>query len=173
MAFSTAAAITAAVAATGAAVMDTVTNVQNQRAQEKVNNANAAIAASEAAAARMEYANQANSVRSAARRQTASAEAGMVAAGNIGGSSDAIVIDSLLNLSKDLSNLKYNSDSRAVSALNSAENYKYNAKVARMNKTSALIGGSLNTVATAGKSVGQMYGWGMIGDKKTGSGGTK
>ena len=166
-------AIITAVAATGAAVMDTVTNVQNQRAQEDINKANAVIAENEAAAARMESASQANSLRSAARRQIASSEAGMIASGNIGGSSDAIAIDSLLNLSKDLSNLKYNSDSRAVSALNAAENYRYNAEIARMNKTSALIGGSLNTVAAAGKSVGQMYGWGMIGGKSTGSGGSK
>lgn len=159
-------AIVTAVAATGAAVMDTVSNVQAQRAAEKQADVNAKISESEAAAARMEYAQNASIYRSNARRQTASAEAGMTAAGNIGGSAEAVALDSVYNLSKDLSALKYNYDSKAVSALNQAENYKYNAKVARMNRTSALIGGSLNTVATAGKSVAQMYDWGMFGGGK-------
>ena len=159
-------AIVSAVAATGAAIMDTVSNVQSQRDAEKQANVNAKISESEAAAARMEYAQNASIYRSNARRQTASAEAGMAAAGNVGASAEAVALDSVYNLSKDLSALKYNYDSKAVSALNQAENYKYNAKVARMNRTSALIGGSLNTVATAGKSASQMYDWGMFGGGK-------
>ena len=163
MAATTAIAITSAVAATGVAIMNTVSNVQAQRAAEKQANANAKISESEAAAARMEYAQNASIYRSNARRQTASAEAGMTAAGNIGGSAEAVALDSVYNLSKDLSALKYNYDSKAVNALNQAENYKYNAKVARMNKTSALIGGSLNTVAAAGSAVTSAYGAGMFG----------
>lgn len=158
-------AIITAAASTGAAIMDTVSNVQQQRAAEKLANANAKIAEGEAAAARMEYAQNASVYRSNARRQTASAEAGMTAAGNIGSSAEATALDSVYNLSKDLSALKYNYDSKAVSALNQAENYRYNAEVARMNKTSAIIGGSLNTVAAAGSSITSAYGAGMFGSK--------
>lgn len=158
-------AIVTAVAAAGAAVVDTVSNVQQQRAAENQANANARIANNDAAAARMEYAQNASIYRSNARRQTASAEAGMTASGNIGGSAEATALDSLYNLSKDLSALKYNYDSKAVSALNQAENYKYNAKVARMNKTSAIIGGSLNTVSAVGSSITSAYGAGMFGSK--------
>ena len=171
MAATTALAITSAVASAGAAIMDTVSNVQQQRASEKLANANAQIAESDAAAARMEYAQNASVYRSNARRQTASAEAAMTAAGNIGGSAEATALDSVYNLSKDLSALKYNYDSKAVSALNQAENYRYNAKVARMNKTSAIIGGSLNTVASVGQSLTSSYSAGLLGGAK--SGGTK
>jgi hypothetical protein len=156
-------AIITAVASTGAAIMDTVSNVQQQRAAEKLANTNAKIAEGEAAAARMEYAQNASIYRSNARRQTASAEAGMTAAGNIGSSAEATALDSVYNLSKDLSALRYNHDSRAVSALNQAENYRYNAEVARMNKTSAIIGGSLNTVAAAGQSLTSAYSAGLLG----------
>jgi hypothetical protein len=156
-------AIITAVASTGAAIMDTVSNVQQQRAAEKLANTNAKIAEGEAAAARMEYAQNASVYRSHARRQTASAEAGMTAAGNIGSSAEATALDSVYNLSKDLSALRYNHDSRAVSALNQAENYRYNAEVARMNKTSAIIGGSLNTVAAAGQSLTSAYSAGLLG----------
>lgn len=163
MAATTALAITTAVASAGAAIMDTVSNVQQQRASEKIANANVKIAEDEAAAARMEYAQNASIYRSNARRQTASAEAAMAAAGNVGGSAEATALDSVYNLSKDLSALKYNYDSKAVSALNRAENYRYNAKVARMNKTSAIIGGSLNTVAAVGQSLTSSYSAGLLG----------
>lgn len=158
-------AIVTAVAAAGAAIVDTVSNVQAQDAAEKQAKVNAKIAESDAAAARMEYAQNASIYRSNARRQTASAEAGMAASGNIGGSAEATALDSVYNLSKDLSALKYNYDSKAVSALNQAENYKYNAKIARMNKTSAIIGGSLNTVSAVGSSIASAYGAGMFGSK--------
>lgn len=171
MAATTALAITSAVAATGAAIMDTVSNVQAQRAAEKQANANAKLSENEAAAARMEYAQNASVYRSQARRQTASAEAGMTASGNIGGSAEAVALDSVYNLSKDLSALKYNYDSKAVSAMNAAENYRVNAKVARMNKTSALIGGSLNTFAAGANSLTSSYNAGLIGKKPTVSGG--
>ena len=176
MAATTALAITTAVASAGAAIMDTVSNVQQQRASEKLANANAKIAEGDAAAARMEYAQNASIYRSNARRQTATAEASMAAAGNVGGSAEAAALDSVYNLSKDLSALKYNYDSKAVSALNQAENYKYNAKVARMNKTSAIIGGSLNTAASIGQSLTSSYSAGLFGGTKSGgtkSGGTK
>ena len=158
-------AIITAVASAGAAIMDTVSNVRAQDAAEKQANANAKVAEGEAAAARMEYAQNASIYRSNARRQTASAEAGMTAAGSIGGSAEATALDSVYNLSKDLSALKYNYDSKAVSALNQAANYRYNAEVARMNRTSAIIGGSLNTVAAVGSSITSAYGAGMFGSK--------
>jgi hypothetical protein len=152
-------------ASAGSSIMETVTNASNQSAQMKINEANAKIAENEAAAARAEYANQASIVRSNARRQIASAESSMAAAGNIGSSADAAVLDSMFNLSKDLAALKYNYDSKAVSAENAARNYKYNAAVARRNRTSAIIGGSLKTVAATGAALGQTYDWGFWGKK--------
>lgn len=152
-------------ASAGSSIMETITNARNQEAQEKINKANARISENEAAAARAEYANQASIVRSNARRQVASAESSMAAAGNIGSSSDAAVLDSMFNLSKDLAALKYNYDSKAVSAENAARNYRYNASIARKNKTSAIIGGSLKTVASTGAALGQTYDWGLWGKK--------
>lgn len=165
------AATTAIVASIGAAAMSAYTNVQNQNAAEKQAKANAKLANNEATAARMEYAQNASVYRSQARRQTATAEASMAAAGNIGGSADAAALDSVYNLSKDLSALKYNYDSKAVSALNQAENYRVNAKVARMNSTSALIGGAFNTVAAGANSYTNAYNAGLVGKKPSVSGG--
>lgn len=165
MAATTAFAITSLVASVGAAAMTTVSNVQAQNAAEKQAKANEKLANNEATAARMEYAQNASVYRSQARQQTAAAEASMVAAGNVGGSSEALAVNSFLNLGKDLSALKYNYDSKAVSALNAAENYRVNAKVARMNRTSALIGGSLNTVAAGANSLTNSYTAGLIGKK--------
>lgn len=155
-------------ASAGSAIMETITNARNQSAQEKISKLNARMSENEAAAARAEYAQNASIYRSNARRQIASAEASMAAAGNIGSSADAAVMDSVFNLSKDLSALKYNYDSKAVSAENAAANYRYNAAVARRNRTSAIIGGSLNTVASTGAALGQTYEWGLWGKKKNG-----
>ena len=166
------AATTAIVASIGAAAMTTISNIQNQNAAEKQAKANEKLANNEATAARIEQAQNANAYRSQARQQTASAEASMGAAGNVGGSSEALSRASLLNLGKDLSALKYNYDSKAVSALNQAENYKVNAKVARMNSTSALIGGSLNTVAAGANSYINAYNAGLVGKKPKVDGGT-
>lgn len=152
-------------ATAGSAIMETITNARNQAAQVKINEANAKIAENEAAAARAEYAQNASIYRSNARRQIASAEASMAAAGNIGSSADAAVMDSVFNLSKDLSALKYNYDSKAVSAENAAANYRYNTTIARRNTTSAIIGGSLKTVASTGAALGQTYDWGLWGKK--------
>lgn len=152
-------------ASAGSSIMDTVTNARNQSAQKKINEANARISENEAAAARAEYANQASMIRSNARRQVASAEASMAAAGNIGPSAEAAVIDSMFNLSKDLAALKYNYDSKAVSAENAARNYKYNAAVARINRTSAIIGGAFKTVASAGSAASQANEWGFWGNE--------
>jgi hypothetical protein len=173
MAATTVLAVSSLVASVGAAAMTTVTNVQNQDAAEKQAKANEKLANNEATAARIEQAQNANAYRSQARAQTATAEASMGAAGNVGGSSEALSRASLLNLGKDLSALKYNYDSKAVSALNAAENYRVNAKVARMNSTSALIGGSLNTVAAGANSLTNSYGAGLIGKKPKAGGGSK
>lgn len=152
-------------ASAGSSIMETVTNARNQSAQEKINKLNARMAENEAAAARAEYANQASMVRSNARRQIASAEASMAASGNIGSSADAAVMDSMFNLSKDLAALKYNYDSKAVSAENAATNYRYNAAVARKNRTSAIIGGSFKTIASAGSALSQANEWGFWGNE--------
>jgi hypothetical protein len=173
MAATTVLAVTSLVASAGAAAMTTVSNIQAQNSAEKQAKANEKLANNEATAARMEYAQNASVYRSQARQQTASAEAGMTAAGNMGGSADALAASSFLNLGKDLSALRYNYDSKAVSALNAAENYRVNAKVARMNKTSALIGGSLNTVAAGANSLTNSYSMGLIGKKPSVGGGGK
>lgn len=166
-------AITSLVASAGSAVMKTISDVQVQDAAEQQAEANEQLAKNEAAAARMEYAQNASIYRGQARRQTATAEAGMAAAGNIGSSADAVALDSFFNLSKDLSALKYNYDSKVVSALNAAENYRVNAEVARMNKTSAIIGGSFNTIAAGADSLTNSYSAGLIGKKPKPSGGSK
>ena len=77
----------------------------------------------------------------------------MSATGNIGPSADAIVIDSYFNLGKDLSSMKYQYDNTAINALNRAKNYRYNAEVARKNKTSSIIGGVIGVPASIAGNV--------------------
>lgn len=147
-------------------VMKTVTNAQNYDVQKQQHLYNAKVAESEAEAARAEYAMNASIYRSRARQQVAGAETAMGAMGNIGDSADAASLDAMFNLSKDLSALKYQYDNKAVKALNEAQMHKFNAKVARMNRGNAIIGGTFNTLSSVIGSGAQTYEWGLWGGKK-------
>ena len=136
----------------GASVLDTINKVSAEDQAADIAGYNAAQARADAQRIRGEYAMNAGLQRANARRQIASAENEMTAGGNIGPSADAAVMDAYFNLSSDLAAMKYQYDNRAVQYLNQAQNYDYQKKVAKRNKTSAIFGGILNTVATAGKA---------------------
>lgn len=149
-------------------VMGAISNYQQQEALEQQHRYNAKIAEYEAQKARVEYAQNASIYRSKARRATAGAENAMSGTGNIGSTADAVALESMFNLSKDLSALKYNYDNKAISALNEAAQHEFNAEVARHNRTSAVIGGVVDTVASAGGATAQTYAWGLWGKKNNG-----
>jgi hypothetical protein len=143
------AAVVSGVASVGAAVVDTVSNIQNEEAQIQVSDFNRRMARDDARRTRAEYAMNAGLLRGNARRQIATAQNAMGATGNIGSSADASIYDSYLNLSSDLASMKYQYYNTAIKYLNEMKNHKFNKEVARNNKTGALLGGMLNVTAAA------------------------
>lgn len=147
------AAIVSLILTVAAGTYQTINQYQNAKIQEKQAKANAEQAENEAQIERNAEAMNAAKTRREARARIAAAKAKYAAEGNIGESADATIEDAYVNLASDLSALHFNSENRAIQAENEALMYRYNAKTANMNKTSAVIGGSLNTAASASNSV--------------------
>lgn len=145
-------AVSAILSATAAAWSAT-TSYQNAKIQEKQARANQKIAEDEAQMERNAEAMNANTMRRQARARIALAQARYAAEGNVGESADATIQEAYVNLSSDLSALHFNSENKAIQAENEALMYRYNAKTAKMNQTSAVIGGVINTTSSIASSV--------------------
>lgn len=157
------AAIMSLVLSVAAGAYSTISNYQNAKIQQREAEVNAQQAEYEAQMERNAEAMNAERTRRDARTKIAAARAKYAAYGNVGESADATIDDAYVNLASDLSALHFNSENKAIQAENEALMYKFNAKVAKRNKTSAIIGGSLNTAASASNAVlgGYMSGaWG-------------
>lgn len=139
--------IVGAASAVGSSVMRTLNNYTAEKQAAEVAGYNAQVARNDAQRMNAEYAMNAGLMRMNARQQIGSAKNEMAASGNIGPSADAAVLDAYFNLSSDLAAMKYQYDNRAINYLNQAQNFDYNKKVAKRNKTSAIIGGVFDTVA--------------------------
>lgn len=153
----TALAITALVLSVAAGTYSTINNYQNAKAQQKAAEANAQLAEQEAQAQRNAEAMNASQMRREARQKIAAAKARYAAEGNIGESADATVEDAYVNLASDLSALRFNYENKAIQAENESLMYSYNAKVSGMNKTSSIIGGTLNTAASGASFATSAY----------------
>ena len=157
------AAIVSLILSATAATWGAVTSYQNAKIQEKQAKANQEIAEGEAQMERNAEAMNANTMRRQARARIAAAQAKYAAEGNIGESADATVEDAYVNLSSDLSALHFNSENKALEAENEALMYRYNAKTAKLNQTSAIIGGTINVGASVASSVYSGYDKGVWG----------
>ena len=157
------AAIVSLILSATAATWQAVTAYKNAEIQEKQAKANAQNAENEAQMERNAEAMNANTMRRQARARIAAAQAKYAAEGNIGESADATIEDAYVNLASDLSALHFNSENKAIAAENEAAMYRYNAKVGKMNKTSAIIGGSINVAASVANSVTAGYTSGAFG----------
>lgn len=82
-------------------------------------------------------------------KDIASGRGAMAAAGNVGPSAQAQVFGSSMNLDQDLSAIYYRYSNEAIQKKNAARVQKYNAGVYKKNRANALIGGLLDTGATA------------------------
>ena len=162
------AAIVSLVLSATAATWSAVTAYQNAKIQQKQAEANAAVAEGEAQMERNAEAMNANTMRRQARARIAAAQAKYAAEGNIGESADATIQEAYVNLSSDLSALHFNSENKAIQAENEALMYRYNAKTAKMNQTSAVIGGVINVSASVADSVYSGYDKGVFGGGKKG-----
>lgn len=157
------AAIISLVLSVAASTYQAVNQYQNAKIQQREAETNAQQAEYEAQMERNAEAMNAERTRRDARARIAAARAKYAAYGNVGESADATIDDAYVNLASDLSALHFNSENRAIQAENQAKMYKFNANVARKNKTSAVIGGSLNTAASAANSVMGGYESGAFG----------
>ena len=166
------AAIISAILSATAAAWSAVSSYQNAKIQEKQAKANQEIAEGEAQMERNAEAMNANTMRRQARARIAAAQAKYAAEGNVGESADATIEDAYVNLAGDLSALHFNSENRAIQHENEALMYNYNAKTARLNQTSAVIGGVINTSASIASSVDKAYDKGVL-KSSTPSGGSK
>lgn len=160
------AAIISLILSATAATWSAISSYQGAKAQEKQAKANAEIAENEAQMERNAEAMNANTMRRQARARIAAAQAKYAAEGNIGESADATIEDAYVNLSSDLSALHFNSESKVKARENEALMYHYNAKVGKMNQTSAIIGGSINVASSIASSVSAGYTNGAWGPNK-------
>lgn len=159
------AAIISLVLSVAASTYQAVNQYQNAKIQQREAEANVQQAEYEAQMERNAEAMNAERTRRDARARIAAARAKYAAYGNVGESADATIDDAYVNLASDLSALHFNSENRAIQAENQAKMYRFNANVAKKNKTSAVIGGSLNTASSAANSVLSGYTSGAFGSK--------
>ena len=134
------AAIMSLILSVAAGTYQTINNYQNAKIQQKEAEVNAQQAEYEAQMERNAEAMNAERTRRDARTKIAAARAKYAAYGNVGESADATIDDAYVNLASDLSALHFNSENKAIQAENEALMYKFNAKVAKRNKTSAIRG---------------------------------
>ena len=160
------AAIVSLILSATAATWGAVTSYQNAKIQEKQAKANQQIAEDEAQMERNAEAMNANTMRRQARARIAAAQAKYAAEGNVGESADATIEDAYVNLAGDLSALHFNSENKALEAENEALMYRYNAKTAKLNQTSAINGGTINVGASVASSVSGGYESGAWGPNK-------
>lgn len=160
------ASIISLVMAAAAAAWSNINKYQDAKIQEREAQANAQQAEYEAQMERSAEAMNANNIRRQARARIAAAKAKYAAYGNFGESADATIEDAYVNLASDLSALHFNSENRAIQAENQAAMYRFNKKVARMNKTSAIIGGVIGVGANASSSVSKGYQSGAFGSSQ-------
>lgn len=157
------AAIISTILSAVAATWSSVTAYQNAKIQQKQAEANAQIAENEAQMERVAEAQNANMMRRQARARIAAAKARYAAEGNIGESADATIEDAYVNLASDLSALHFNSENKAITSENASLMYRYNAKTAKLNQTSAVIGGAINVGSAVANGVTAGYTSGAFG----------
>ena len=165
MAASTAAlvsAIVAAVAGTATAVVEGVQAHQAGKVQEAQNNYNAAQEREAQKQAYQEESLNSSQHYRAVRHEIATGQNMMAGFGNVGTSQEAALRGAYFNMSEDLSAIRYRYGSEAAKHENAALNYKYNAAVAKKNRRIGVLGSAIKTVGTAAKGVSNMYAGGYL-----------
>lgn len=139
MAWTTALALTAgALKATGD-VVSGISDAQAIDAQTDEFKLNAQQARYAAAQAYQEGAMAVNQTTDSARKEIASGVAGMSAAGNIGTSAQAAIVQAYSNLSKDISAINYKYGNEAIQHKNRAAALEYSAKVSESNRKNRVL----------------------------------
>lgn len=143
-------------------VANAMGNYGEQKRLEKLNQYNSAVTAE-----RIKALNYEEAMNETLRRLNAYSEIGagknaMSSTGNIGSSADAAVINAYMNLAGDLAAMSFNYENERVDLRTERNNYLYHAMIAKAQKKSAIIGGTLG----AGGSALQAYsGYSAAGGK--------
>lgn len=137
-------------------VMSGVFDAQAIDAQTKEYKMNAQQSRYAARQAYQEGAMAINQQTDAARKEIATGVASMSAAGNIGTSAQAALIQGYFNLGKDVSALKYKYGNEAIQHINRANILDYNAGISESNRKnrilSSWLGAGTSLVSGAGNA---------------------
>lgn len=147
------AAVTAAVAATGSAVVEGVQNYKANKFAEAEANINRAQSLQARKQAYQEESLNTTQQYRAGRQDLARGANLMAAAGNYGTSAQSAYFGGAFNLAEDLSALKYKYDAEAAKYGTQANMYGQHAKMANYNKRMGLLASSLKTTGTAARGL--------------------
>ena len=130
-------------------VANAMGNYGEQKRLEKINQHNADVVSE-----RIKALNYEEAMNETLRRLNAYSEIGagknlMSSTGNIGSSADAAVINAYRNLAGDLSAMSFNYENERIDLRSERNNYWYQAMIAKAQKKSAIIGGTLSTGGAA------------------------
>lgn len=145
------AAIASAVAGVAAATVSGVSNYQAGKVQEAQNKFNKAQELEAREQAFQEESLNSTQHYRAVRHEIAAGQNLMVGLGNVGTSAESALRGGYFNLSEDLSALRYKYDAEAVGHLNAANNYGFNAKVAKKNRRVGVLASGINVGSAAAK----------------------
>ena len=87
----------------------------------------------------------------AVRHEIAAGQNLMVGLGNIGSSTESAIRGGYFNLSEDLSALRYRYGAEAAGHLNAANNYRFNKKIAKLNRKTGVLASGINVTSAAAK----------------------
>jgi len=162
---STAAILTVAYVATEAAsgVAETMNNYGEAKRAERVDKYNARVTEEKIKSLNYEEAMNMTLRRLNAYSDIASAKNTMAGRGNIGTSADAATMNAYMNLAGDLSAMSFNYENQRNDLEQTRRNYLYQAKIAKAQKKSAIMGGILKTSGKALAGVAHGYSSGVFG----------
>ena len=147
------AAIASAVAGVAAATVSGVSNYQAGKVQEAQNKFNKAQELEAREQAFQEESLNSTQHYRAVRHEIAAGQNLMVGLGNVGTSAESALRGGYFNLSEDLSALRYKYGAEAAGHLNAANNYGFNAKVAKRNRKVGVLASGINVGSAVAKGV--------------------
>lgn len=151
------AAIASAVAGVAAATVSGVSNYQAGKVQEAQNKFNKAQELEAREQAFQEESLNSTQHYRAVRHEIAAGQNMMIGLGNVGTSAESALRGGYFNLSEDLSALRYKYGAEAAGHLNAANNYEFNAKVAKRNRKVGVLASGINVVGKAASGYEGMY----------------
>lgn len=134
--------------------------LDTERQQNKINAQQSRYAAEQAY---QEGAMSVNQATLSARQEIGTGKATMSASGNIGTSAQAAIVQSYMNLGKDISAINYKYGNEAIQHKNKAAMLEYNAKMSEINRKNRITSSWLKAGTEIVKSAGSAATMGAFG----------